>query len=347
MTFIYTQKNIQNNIFFKSDALQTGLHIGHKSLRLSKNNFWHPLMSQYFLGIRYGIAFIDPVQTQKSVLRAFYIIALVLKTKTMIDSYSKKSNILNNKNNQLNSNTAPFFRNNKQHILNSSQLYNKQNQKNNLQNKNIYSNQLNNSRLAINSTTRNSYENKKTFCFGHILIVNTNPEFYRLYDNFSQLTLHNLNIKKSWYSTFSKVKSECFSYVHYKWVGGTLTNYKQISKSLLTYAKFAERCEKFLFRNNIDFPRYKKIKECFNGLIRKKSNRVYLSFHEKPDLIFLMNPNENRHIIAEANKMHIPVIALVESNTCLKGISYPIPVNAYSIFFLYYCLKKMIKLAIK
>lgn len=354
MNYIYSQKSIQNNVFFKSDALQTGLHIGHKSLRLSKNNFWHPLMAQYFLGIRYRVAFIDPVQTQKSVLRAFYIIALVLKTKTMIHSSTKKSDISYKGKNQLNSERANFFSNTKQLFLNSNPIYNKQNLKKNIQNKNT---RLNDSRLPIKSTnnllfmnsskTTTSSENKNTFSFGHVLIINTNPEFYHLYNNFSQLTLHNLKLKKPWYSTFLKVKSECFSYVHYKWVGGTLTNYKQISKSLLTYAKFAERCEKFLFKNNIDFPRYKKIKECFNGLIRKKSNRVYLSFHEKPDLLFLMNPNENRHIIAEANKMHIPVIALVESNTCLKGISYPIPVNAYSVFFLYYCLKKMIKLSIK
>ena len=140
-------------------------------------------------------------------------------------------------------------------------------------------------------------------------------------------------------------KKNPLSYVYYKWVGGTLTNWKQVSKSVLTYAKFAERCEKFLYHSSIDFPRYKKIKECFHGLITKKQGKVYLAFNEKPDLVFIMNPNENRHIIAEANKMHIPVIALVESNTCLKGISYPIPANAYSAFFIYYCLKKILKLS--
>ena len=177
---------------------------------------------------------------------------------------------------------------------------------------------------------------------GHLLIVNTNPEFSRLCKNLSVLTRHFKN------ENFGlNTNPSSLSYVHYKWVGGTLTNWKQVSKSVLTYAKFAERCEKFLSSNNIEFPRYKKIKECFHGLITKKQSQVYLAFNEKPDLVFLMNPNENRHIIAEANKMFIPVIALVESNTCLKGISYPIPANAYSAFFIYYCLKKILKMSSK
>ena len=80
-------------------------------------------------------------------------------------------------------------------------------------------------------------------------------------------------------------------------------------------------------------------------MVRKKNNKVFLAFNKKPDIVFLMNPNENRHIIAEANKMHVPVIALVESNTNLNGISYPIPANAYSAFFIYYCIKKILKLS--
>lgn len=250
------KKKSQKIPFLSGYALKTGIHIGHKSLRLSKGNFWHPLMSEYFLGIRNGISIIDPIQTQRCLLRAFYVIASVI---------NKRRN-------------------------------------------------------------------------GNILIINTNPEFSRLCKNLSVLTLHNDN------SQNIIKKNSSLSLVHYKWVGGTLTNWKQVSKSVLNYAKFAERCENFLYRNNIDFPKYKKIKQCFHGLITKTQGKMYLAFNEKPDLVFLMNPNENRHVIAEANKMNIPVIALVESNTNLKGIYFPIPANAYSAFFIYYCIKKIIKL---
>ena len=48
----------------------------------------------------------------------------------------------------------------------------------------------------------------------------------------------------------------------------------------------------------------------------------------------------------EATKLHIPIVAFVESNTDIRGITYPIPVNIYSISFIYFCIKKIIALAL-
>lgn len=239
-------KRSKNWIISSHENFKTGINLGHKSINLSKNNFWHPLMSHYILGIRNGIAIFNSQQTRKCLLRAFYIIALVLKSK------------------------------------------------------------------------------------GTLLLVNTNPEFFKICKN---LSFQNKKFNSS------------ISYCCYKWVGGLLTNWKQISKSVLTFAKFSERCDKFLIKNNLDFPRYKKVKRCFEGLLSKKNGKIFLAFHEKPDLIFLMNPNENRNVITEANKLHIPIIAIVESNTNLKGIQFPIPANNYSANFIYYCIKKIIKIS--
>ena len=72
---------------------------------------------------------------------------------------------------------------------------------------------------------------------------------------------------------------------------------------------------------------------------------MLLAFNQKPDLIFLINPNENQSILNEAYRLHIPVIAFTESSTNPKEINYPIPVNNYSIKFIYFCLKKIIKMA--
>lgn len=309
--------------FLSGYALKNGVHVGHKFLRLSKTNFWHPLMAQYFLGIRHGISLLDPVQTRKCLLRAFYVIALVLKTK---NAFLPNITLSGKSKNRIQGNLGTLSKGKKKLpcYLVTSKRPSYQVTSKNLSNHNVEF-----------KNTQKEIQRK-----GNILIVNTNPEFSQLCKNLSVLTLHNKN--KNY---LPNINSSSLSYVHYKWVGGTLTNWKQVSKSVLTYAKFAERCEKFLYRNNIEFPRYKKIKECFHGLIRKKGGQVYLAFNEKPDLVFLMNPNENRHIIAEANKMWIPVVALVESNTCLKGISYPIPANAYSAFFIYYCLKKILKIS--
>lgn len=247
-----------------SKTFNKGVHFGHKSIRLAKTSFWHPLMADYFLGIRQNVSVLNTQQTLKSLLRAFHIIALILKQK------------------------------------------------------------------------------------GRILIINTNPEFFRLCNNLTNITLNGnykpLNQLDRNQTSYKKLKTPQISYVSYKWIGGTLTNWKQISKSVLTFAKFSERCEKFLIKNGIDFPKYTRVKKCFQGLLHKENKKMLLAFNQKPDLIFLVNPNENKSILNEAYRLHIPVIAFTESSTNPREITYPIPVNNYSIKFIYYCLKKIIKM---
>lgn len=357
----FEKKNSKVKPFLNGYSLKTGINIGHKSLRLSKINFWHPLMAHYFLGIRHGITLLNPVQTRKCLLRAFYIIALVLKSNDSIiyDNYKhkvsnsnslnlKKKKQINSVSNSLNLGSNLKNLNPNSNILNNYEVLSFSKSK--LNSGNILGNNKENSLLHKEKNKSDSLQ-KVIQRKGHILIVNTNPEFSQFCKNLGVLTLHSQEIEtlsrnsQSFLLDNIYTENKSLSFIHYKWVGGTLTNWKQVSKSVLTYAKFAERCEKFLLKNNIDFPRYNKIKECFHGLITKRKGKIFLAFNDKPDLVFLMNPNENRHIIAEANKMHIPVIALVESNTCLNGISYPIPANAYSTFFIYYCLKKILKLS--
>lgn len=59
---------------------------------------------------------------------------------------------------------------------------------------------------------------------------------------------------------------------------------------------------------------------------------------KKPTLIFLVNPNDNRSVIEEAQKLNIPIIALTNSDTNLLGITYPIPANSCSLDVLHLCL---------
>ena len=167
---------------------------------------------------------------------------------------------------------------------------------------------------------------------GHVLIINTNPEYIKLFENMRLVLIKNL-------------QQINVSFCVQKWVGGTLTNWSQISKSVRTFAQFAERFDKFLSINNIYFPRYTKMKKCFQGFIYIKNNSLHMGFQKKPDVIFLINPNENRHIIDEAKILNIPVIAITDSSTDLSGISYPIPANNNSIFFVYLCLNWIFQLA--
>ena len=58
-----------------------------------------------------------------------------------------------------------------------------------------------------------------------------------------------------------------------------------------------------------------------------------LRFKRRPDLLWILNPNENRHIIEEAKRLSIPTIGIVDSNTDLSNITVSIPVNVNASFW--------------
>jgi small subunit ribosomal protein S2 len=58
-----------------------------------------------------------------------------------------------------------------------------------------------------------------------------------------------------------------------------------------------------------------------------------LRFKRRPDLLWILNPNENRHIIEEAERLSIPTVGMVNSNTDLSGITVTIPANTDSSFW--------------
>ena len=198
---------------------------------------------------------------------------------------------------------------------------------------------------------------------GHILIVNTNPEYSKL--------LHH---------TKKNTKSSKIFYSDCHWIGGTLTNWVQISQSVITFKNFYKKFDDFLVKNNINFPRYKKMKKSFQGFINLEKNidsakqakekwleaektvlnlaktkftfkeKNYTKFTElnwKPDLIFLLDSNSAESIIKEACNLQIPIIALTDSNTNISNITYPIPTNTNSFFLAWFCLDYITKLVNK
>jgi small subunit ribosomal protein S2 len=156
---------------------------------------------------------------------------------------------------------------------------------------------------------------------GHIFIVNTNSE--------------NENIVQTF---FNKINGKyTVSYCNSKWIGGTLTNWKQISTSVKAFGYFSTRFDRFILVHNIYFPRYKHLKKAFQGLVQKTSTGVELAFKKSPDILFVVNPNENRTVLKEAACLNIPVIAIIDSNTDISYITYPIPGNVDSFSFIFFC----------
>lgn len=112
--------------------------------------------------------------------------------------------------------------------------------------------------------------------------------------------------------------------VNLRWVGGTLTNFKVISKRIETL----ERLEKEKAIG--EFEKYTKkermkleesithLKEDFGGLRLLKG---------MPDLVFVVNIVHDDLPVKEANRMKIPVMALCDTNSNPKLVTYPIPSN--------------------
>lgn len=166
---------------------------------------------------------------------------------------------------------------------------------------------------------------------GKLLIVDTRPDVSPF-----------LEIIENGFHTIPSV----ISFSGSRWVGGTVSNWKIISKKVSHYGHISRQLDDFLSQNEIQISGYRKMKVSYPGFLENHKGNMALKLKKKkPDLIFVVNPNESRHIIQEANGLKIPVIALVDSNTNLDGIKISIPVNYDTMFWVYHCVNTLIRLA--
>ena len=114
-------------------------------------------------------------------------------------------------------------------------------------------------------------------------------------------------------------------YVNHRWLGGMLTNWKTISKSIKRLKELEER-----FASEAGFTGLTK-KEALN--LQRERVKLDLALGgikdmgNVPDLIFIIDTNKEGIAVSEANNLNIPVAAVLDSNSDPKGITYPIPGN--------------------
>ena len=113
-------------------------------------------------------------------------------------------------------------------------------------------------------------------------------------------------------------------YVNYRWLGGTLTNYKTIRQSLKRLADLEA------MRDGASFTRLTK-KEALN-LNRDiiKLERSLGGIREMggiPDAIFVLDVGHEKIAVSEARKLRIPIVGIVDTNNSPEGIDYVIPGN--------------------
>ena len=112
-------------------------------------------------------------------------------------------------------------------------------------------------------------------------------------------------------------------FVNHRWLGGMLTNWKTISNSISRLKKLDEK----LSEEKLGLTK----KEFLNlTREREKLDRSLGGIREMgglPDAVVVIDTNKEEIAVHEANKLNIPVIAVVDSNSNPEGVQYPIPGN--------------------
>jgi small subunit ribosomal protein S2 len=112
-------------------------------------------------------------------------------------------------------------------------------------------------------------------------------------------------------------------FVNYRWLGGMLTNWNTIQNSIKRLKKLSEQ----LSKENIGFTKKEILKF---GKEKEKLHRSLGGISEMkkpPDLIFIIDTNIESLAVAEAKKLKIPIIAVLDTNSDPSGIEFPIPGN--------------------
>lgn len=113
-------------------------------------------------------------------------------------------------------------------------------------------------------------------------------------------------------------------YVNYRWLGGMLTNWKTVNRSINRLVKLNEMEEKNAYDG------YTK-KEMQN--IKKEQGKLALSLDGiknmggQPDLLFVIDTPKESLAIKEAKKLGIPVIGITDTNANPYDVDYPVPGN--------------------
>ena len=112
-------------------------------------------------------------------------------------------------------------------------------------------------------------------------------------------------------------------YMNHRWLGGTLTNWQTVSKSIQRLKQIDEAMEGgtdgLTKKERLGMERDQGKLQASLGGIREMGGT--------PDLIFVIDVKKEQLAIAEANKLGIPVVAVVDSNCPPDGVDYIIPGN--------------------
>ena len=113
-------------------------------------------------------------------------------------------------------------------------------------------------------------------------------------------------------------------FVDHRWLGGMLTNFKTVKNSIARLIELDE------LNNSGAIDRLSKKEALILERERSKLDRSLSGIRDMtglPDCIFVIDVDHEKIAIAEAKKLKIPVVGIVDTNSSPDGIDYPIPGN--------------------
>ncbi len=112
-------------------------------------------------------------------------------------------------------------------------------------------------------------------------------------------------------------------YVNHRWLGGMMTNWQTISQSI----KRLKELNELLSREHTGLTKKETL------MMTRERDKLELSIGGisemggKPDALFIIDVNKEDLAVKEANKLGIPVFAVLDTNSDPDGIDFPIPGN--------------------
>ncbi len=129
-------------------------------------------------------------------------------------------------------------------------------------------------------------------------------------------------------------------YVSERWVGGALTNFSEIKKRIARLVDLRDKKSK----NELDIYTKKErllidkeiadMEKNFSGIVDMK---------KMPDAMLLIDPKKEHIAVTEATKMHIPTVALLNTDCDMKAVTYPIVGNDASTSSINYFVSELTK----
>jgi len=134
-----------------------------------------------------------------------------------------------------------------------------------------------------------------------------------------------IGTKKQAQDTVFDEASRCsMFYVNQRWLGGTLTNFETIRKSIARLKKIEEMKEAG------EYERLPKKEALELDRERQKLEKALIgikAMEQLPSAVFIIDPRKERIAVAEAQRLGIPIVAIVDTNCDPTGIDYPVPGN--------------------